>query len=242
MLEDPGSIIIESLMSHVYQRQIDIDGGDSLALIARKVSRGSRVLELGAATGYFSRFLKEELGCAVDGIELDAAMAADAAPYCGKLVVGDLGRERLLDHFEPAAYDFIICADVLEHLYSPEAVLEQLPALLASGGKVIVSIPNIGYAGVILDLIEGGFQYREEGILDRSHIRFFTRGSFEGVLSTVGYEVESVEPVRRALEESEFFGRLDQLPVPLKNYLFARPGADAYQFVFVIRPAGPGTT
>ncbi|MBI5870205.1 MAG: class I SAM-dependent methyltransferase [Actinobacteria bacterium] len=231
-------------MPHVYQRQIDIDSGDSLALIARKITRGSRVLELGAATGYFSRFLKEELGCTVDGIELDAVMAAEAAPFCGKLVVGDLGKERLLDHFKQGAYDFIICADVLEHLYSPEAVLEQLPALLASGGndgqhgKVIVSIPNIGYAGVILDLIEGGFQYRDEGILDRTHIRFFTRGSFEGILSTVGYEVESVEPVRRALEESEFFGRLDQMPVPLKNYLFARPDADAYQFVFVIRPVG----
>jgi len=225
-------------MPHVYQRQIDIDSGDSLALIARKLTRGSRVLELGAATGYFSRFLKEELDCLVDGVELDAAMAAEAAPYCGKLVVGDLGRERLLDHFEPAAYDFIICADVLEHLYSPETVLEQLPALLVPGGKVVISIPNVGYAGVILDLIEGGFQYRDEGILDRTHIRFFTRGSFEGFLSTAGYEVKSVEPVRRALEESEFFGRLDQMPVPLKNYLFARPDADAYQFVFVARPAG----
>lgn len=225
-------------MPHVYQREIDIDSGDSLALIARKVTRGSRVLELGVATGYFSRFLKEKLGCTVDGVELDAAMAAEAKPHCGKLVVGDLGKERLLDHFAPAAYDFIICADVLEHLFSPEAVLEQLPALLVPGGKVIVSIPNVGYAGVILDLIEGGFQYREEGILDRTHIRFFTRGSFEGFLSTAGYEVESVEPVRRAFEESEFFGRLDMFPVPLKNYLFARPDADAYQFVFVVQPAG----
>lgn len=225
-------------MSHIYKRRIDIDSGDSLALIARKITRGSRVLELGAATGYFSRFLKEELGCTVDGVELDAAMAERASAYCEKLLVADLGKERLLDHFNAAAYDFIVCADVLEHLYSPAALLEQLPALLRPGGKVAVSIPNVGYAGLILDLIAGDFQYRDEGLLDRTHIRFFTRGSFTGILETLGYEVEAVEPVVRAFEDSEFFGRLDLYPVPLKNYLFTRPDADAYQFVFVARPAG----
>ena len=101
-----------------------------------------------------------------------------------------------------------------------------------------VSIPNVGYAGLILDLIAGDFQYRDEGLLDRTHIRFFTRGSFTGILETLGYEVEAVEPVVRAFEDSEFFGRLDLYPVPLKNYLFARPDADAYQFVFVACPAG----
>lgn len=223
-------------MPHVYQREIDLNSGDSLALIAGKIVRGSRVLELGTATGYFSRFLKEELDCKVDGMELNAEMAESAAPYCGKLVVGDMQREHLADYFEAATYAFIICADVLMHLFSPEAVLEQLPLLLKPGGKVIISIPNVGYAGLVLDLIEGGFQYREEGILDRTHIRFFTRGSFEGFLSENGYQVETVEPVRRAFEESEFFGRLDPLPVPLKNYLFAKSDADAYQFVFVVSP------
>lgn len=224
-------------MAHVYKRDVDSGSGDSLALVAGHVTGGSRVLELGVATGYFSRYLKEELGCSVDGVELEAAMAAEAAPHCGKMLVGDLAEERLVDHFEPGAYDFVICADVLEHLYSPEAVLGQLPELLTPDGRVIVSIPNVAYAGVILDLIAGGFQYRDEGILDRTHIRFFTRGSFEGLLSTQGFAVESVEAVHRPFEESEFFGRLDRMPVPLKNYLFSLPDADAYQFVFVIRPA-----
>lgn len=227
-------------MSHVYQREIDPAGDDSLALIARQIAAGSRVLELGTATGYFSRYLAEELGCAVDGVELDAAMAESAAAYCGRMLVADLQQERLADHFPPASYDFIVCADVLEHLPDPEAVLVQLKALLKPGGKVLISIPNVAYAGVILDLIEGGFQYRDEGILDRTHLRFFTRGSFTGFLQNTGYEAESVEPVPRAFEESEFFGRLDQLPVPLKNYLFSRPDADAYQFVIVARPAAAG--
>lgn len=223
-------------MPHVYHREVDINDNDSLALIARKISRDSRVLELGTATGYFSRFLKEQLNCTIDGAELDADMAKTAREYCQTLFVGNLEQERLSDHFPPAAYDFVICADVLEHLYNPETLLKQLKALLKPAGRVVISIPNVGYAGLILDLIEGGFQYRDEGILDRTHIRFFTRGSFTGLLSTLGYEVDSVEPVRRALNETEFFGRLDQLPVPLKNYLFARPDADAYQFVFVARP------
>jgi SAM-dependent methyltransferase len=224
-------------MSHVYERKIDPDSGDSLALIARRVTPGSKVLELGTATGYFSRYLKEELGCEVDGIERDAAMAEAARPWCARMVVGDLERERLAQHFPVAAYDAIICADVLEHLYDPAVVISQLGELLKPGGDVIISLPNIAYAGLILDLIEGGFQYRDEGLLDRSHIRFFTRGSFTGYLQTLGFEVEEVVPVRRPLEESEFYGRLDMFPVPLKNYLYAKPDGDAYQFVFVARPA-----
>lgn len=223
--------------SHIYQREVNPDSGDSLALIARRIPAGSTVLELGVATGYFSRFLTEEMGCAVDGVERDPGMAEAARQWCRQLLVADLERERLADHFPGGAYDAIIAADVLEHLYDPAAVLAQAGGLLKPGGRVVISIPNVAYGGLILDLIAGNFEYRDEGLLDRTHIRFYTRATFLELLESLGFEIESVEPVQMAFEHSEFYGRLELLPVPLKNYIFSRPDAYAYQFIIEARPA-----
>jgi 2-polyprenyl-3-methyl-5-hydroxy-6-metoxy-1,4-benzoquinol methylase len=222
---------------HIYQRKVDPEGGDSLALIARRVTPGSQVLELGVATGYFSRFLTQELGCTVDGVEKDPVMAEQARPHCRRLLVGDLEKEQLTDHFRRGAYDHVICADVLEHLYRPETVLAGLGQLLKPTGNVIISIPNVAYGGLILDLIEGNFMYGDEGLLDRTHIRFYTRKTFLDLLASLNYQVDEVETVQMPLEHSEFFGRLNLLPVPLKNYIFSRPDADVYQFIVTARPA-----
>ena len=227
--------------AHIYEREVDPDSGDSLALIARRIPRGSTVLELGVATGYFSRFLTEELGCVVDGVERDQRMAETARQWCCKLLVGDLEQERLAEHFTSGGYDVAVIADVLEHLYDPGAVLKQTGPLLGPAGKLLISVPNVAYGGLILDLIHGDFEYRDEGLLDRTHIRFFTRSTILALLESLEMEVLSVEPVPMALENSEFYGRLNRLSVPLKNYVFSRPDAGAYQFIIEARPAQAGS-
>lgn len=224
------------MCAHTYERTVDPESGDSLALIAARIAPGSTVLELGLATGYFSRYLTEQKQCQVDGVELDEAMAEKARPWCRTLLVADLEQVRLDEHFPQGAYDYIICADVLEHLYKPDALLAQLKGLLKGDGRVIISIPNIAYGGLILDLIAGNFRYRDEGLLDRTHIRFYTRSGFLALMESLGYGVDDVEPVNMAFEDSEFYTRLEGLSVPLKNYLFSRPDADAYQFIVVARP------
>ncbi len=79
-------------------------------------------------------------------------------------------------------YDCIVCADVLEHLKTPERVLTQCKELLKPGGRLIVSVPNAGYCGLVAELMQGEFRYRREGILDNTHLRFFTRKSLAPVL------------------------------------------------------------
>ncbi|MFA5802762.1 MAG: class I SAM-dependent methyltransferase [Thermoleophilia bacterium] len=224
---------------HIYDRPEEIDitnSGDSLALIARLIMKGSEVLELGVATGYFSRYLSQVAGCQVDGVEIDAAMAREAEPWCRNLLVADLDEIRLADHFSPGAYDAVVCADVLEHLAQPEDVLEQLKGLLKPGGVVVMSVPNIAYAGLVLSLMAGEFEYRSEGILDRTHRRFYTRQSLLEMIDGAGYEVMSLEPVHLPLQQSEFFEKLDHLPLPLARYVLSREDADAYQYVLAARP------
>jgi len=150
---------------------------------------GRRLLDVGAADGLLSRHLTER-GWKVTGIEADSVMAAAGASYCERMLVADLNRGvPALD----GLFDTIVCGDVLEHLADPPRVLRALVGALAPGGDVVVSVPNVAHLWVRLSLLAGRFDYAERGILDRTHLRFFTRRTLDELLAAAG-----LEPVRRA--------------------------------------------
>jgi len=218
--------------AHRYERAPGgIGPDDSLQRLAAWVAPGSTVLELGPASGYFTRRLRDALGCTVDAVELDPAMAEQARPYCRRLVVGDLAQLDLDAALGGARYRVIVAADVIEHVAHAEPVLEQLKTLLAPGGMLLVSVPNVAYAGLVAALLEGRFEYRDEGLLDRSHLRFFTRDSLAALLARCGLHAHDWAPVFRPLLESEFKLRLETLPVALREALLASPHALCYQWL-----------
>ncbi len=221
-----------AMPAHRYERAPGgIGPDDSLQRLAAWVAPGSTVLELGPASGYFTRRLRDGLGCTVDAVELDPAMAEQARPYCRRLVVGDLARLDLDAALCGARYQVIVAADVIEHVAHAEPVLEQLKTLLAPGGMLLVSVPNVAYAGLVAALLEGRFEYRDEGLLDRSHLRFFTRDSLAALLARCGLHPHDWAPVFRPLLESEFRLRLETLPVALREALLAPPHALCYQWL-----------
>ena len=225
---------------HLYTRDLDSEGGRSLARLARWVPERATVLELGPASGYFTRHLNQTLGCVVDAVELDPEMAELARPWCRQLVVGDLDTLRLADHLPAgSSYQAIVAADVLEHLRDPAAMLQQLKALLAPDGQILISVPNVAYAGLIADLVSGEFAYRDEGLLDRTHLRFFTRGSLEELLRSAGLHPWAWDAVTRPLGESEFHARLNDLPRGFVDALTANPHALCYQWLVAARTRAP---
>src|SRR5262249_14572092 len=149
-----------------YDRSADLERDDSLSAIAGLVGEGTTVLDLGAATGVLGRYLRDVKRCLVDGVEIDQRAAQLAQPNYRKLLQLDLEHAQLEEHFSRGAYDAIVCADVLEHLRDPGRTLDQLAALLAPGGRLLISIPNIGYVGVVAGLLAGEFDYRPAGLLD----------------------------------------------------------------------------
>ena len=162
-----------------------------------------------------------------------------AAPHYRKVVVADLENEPLDAHFAGARYDYIVCADVLEHLRQPEKLVAQLPALLAPSGRILLSIPNIGYAGVIGALINGDFDYRTEGLLDDTHVRFFTRKSLMAFIARCQLEVTHLDTVGMPIDQSEFRDdRLESLPPALSRTLLGLPDALTYQFIVETALAG----
>jgi 2-polyprenyl-3-methyl-5-hydroxy-6-metoxy-1,4-benzoquinol methylase len=154
---------------------------------------GKKFLDVGCASGVLGAAIKERVpGASVDGIELSASAAANAVEVLDNVYQLDLNRQSLeLDD----RYDGVICGDVLEHLIDPWAVLRRLVGLLKEGGVLVTSIPNIRHYKVLRDLVmKGRFEYRESGILDVTHLRFFTLIEMKKLLEDAGLEISHIEP------------------------------------------------
>jgi 2-polyprenyl-3-methyl-5-hydroxy-6-metoxy-1,4-benzoquinol methylase len=163
-------------------------------IVLDEVPDGARVLDVGCATGYLAAELSRR-GCTVDGIEVDRVAADQARAHCREVIVGDL--EVAATHAEvqrmlaDAPPEIIICADVLEHLRDPWAVLAWLRTLLAPGGHAVISVPNIAHWTGRRALLRGRFDYADHGLLDRTHLRFFTRASAAELARRAGFAVRA---------------------------------------------------
>ncbi len=168
-------------------------------MIAARVADGARVLDAGAGEGAFAEELKAR-GCTVVALEVDPARAEAARARGLDVAVRNLETAGLDDL---GRFDIVVCADVLEHLVDPAAALQKLKGTLAPGGKIIASIPNVAFYGVRLRLLAGRFDYTETGILDRTHLRFFTRASARRLLEeaglVVGFEAITLAPPTSAM-------------------------------------------
>ncbi len=155
-------------------------------------SQGKRILELGCADGYISRHLTER-GCRVTAIEIDAQAAQLAQQWCEKVLNHDLNDAGWIQQVE-GAFDTILCGDVLEHLVQPEFTLRHLHQFLAPGGRVIICLPNIAHVRTRIMLLRGQFRYEPTGIMDATHLRFYTHDSARDMIERCGYRIGAYHP------------------------------------------------
>jgi len=214
-----------------YARQIDAEKRTSLSTLFELVAPGTEVLDVGLGSGALGRRLALERACQVDGVTLSEEEAVSAAPHYRRIEVADLNTVSLTSLFGGQRYGAIVCADVLEHITRPTQVLDACRALLADDGVLLLSIPNVAYIGLIGELLSGEFRYRIEGLLDRTHVRFFTRRSLLRMLRDNCWDVDLVRPITLDLPESEFNVGFDNLPPAVQRYLLAMPDGLTYQFV-----------
>jgi 2-polyprenyl-3-methyl-5-hydroxy-6-metoxy-1,4-benzoquinol methylase len=225
------------MAAHRYDCRIDVTADTGHMRVISLVGAGKRVLELGCATGYVSKVLVDQLGCTVTGVERDPAAAREAARICRRVIVGDLETLDYARELEAEQFDVIVCADVLEHLREPDRVLAALRPFLAAGGHVVASIPNIAHVSVIAELLEGRFRYRPLGLLDDTHLRFFTRDSIYACFEDAGFAISRLERIRIEPERTEFRTDLSRVSPDLVRLLRAHDESTTYQFVLTAQPA-----
>lgn len=203
----------------------------TISQLLNRVSPGSSVLEFGAATGYMTRFMAEELKCGVSIVELDAEAGKLASKYSVNAVFGDIENYEWEKEYKGNRFDYILFADVLEHLKDPWQVLRRAVCFLNPGGRVIFSLPNVGYNGLLADLWLNRFCYRESGLLDNTHIRFFTHESAKYLVTHSGLDIKSIYYKKVKLKRSEFKDGWESLPFIIKLLMKLRPMGLVYQFI-----------
>jgi glycosyltransferase involved in cell wall biosynthesis len=229
--------------SRAYERKLDPDSSHGRILGWLAGRQPSRVLDLGCSDGALAMELRTH-GHTVTGIDVkehpgvrdrvDTFVSADLEDGVPEAVGGD--------------YDVVIAADVLEHVRDPEQLLEDLHGRLAPGGSIVACVPNFGHWYPRLRVATGRFDYDRRGILDRGHLRFFTRASLERLIERTGYSARRREFLTLPLEVVDRGGadaaaergdgvrraikRVDRIGTALLPNLFA------YQFLYELEPTG----
>ena len=219
-----------------YSYEIDLDSDTTASRILHLVGQDKRVLECGCGPGHMTRVLVEHFRCEVTGIEIDKETAREAETFCRQVICGDLDVLNLEECLEGHKFDVVVFADVLEHLKDPWRSLKQAHKILTTGGYVVISVPNIAYAGLMADLLQGRFRYREKGLLDATHLRFFTAETLKDMLEDTGYSVEVWDRYRVVPEHTEFGDSLQQIPPTVRDFLLQGHEALTYQFIVKALP------
>lgn len=171
----------------------------------------SRVLDVGCSIGVLGEQLKQRFEAEVVGIELNEQMAKVANEKLDRVILGDLDKINLEDYLLPKYFDCIIFADILEHLKNPWDVLKSATSFLSDEGVVIASIPNIRHYTTIINLIFRGYwPYRERGIHDKTHLRFFTLKNIKELFQYADLKIIQLKRNYRIIERPHSYNRFSK--------------------------------
>jgi predicted TPR repeat methyltransferase len=226
-------------MPNVYQFK-DFEGSSHrilLSLVRRSVPAGARLLlDLGAAGGELGAELRDRFQKTI-GFEYDADRIGQLRQHFDSVVIANLETVPRL----PRNVDVIVLADVLEHLRNQREVLQRVREALAPGGLLFISVPNIANITIRLGLLFGIFQYRDRGILDETHVRFYTVRTIRQEMENAGFEISSVHgssvPIRLIVDGHvpEFLIRIGERMLSAATAVWK--ALFAYQIIMVARVA-----
>ncbi len=199
------------------------------------VGEGKKVLELGAAAGHVTRALIER-GNTVYAVESDRSLEAALREVTPHVLITDLDRLELVSNLAGHLFDVVLAGDVLEHTIHAPLILDQVRRLLDPNGYIVLSLPNIAHGDVRLALINGDFQYRDTGLLDRTHRVFYTRESACELLESNGFCDLEVFASTTPIGTTEINPRLDILPHTIVDFVQGDPLSSVYQYVIRGRP------
>lgn len=210
----------------------DQDSNTSWYKALELIPTNAKVLDIGCSSGNFGTELIKRKQCTVDGIEINPDDLKQAKKKLRRVYRINIESDSL----EPIKdkYDVIYFGDVIEHLVDPAATLKRIKRLLAADGKVLFSIPNMAYVGIRLLLLKGDFDYTETGLLDQTHLHYYSLDEVYRVFGEAGYCIDHIDFVAKDYPKAVIEDWLDGIGLkPSEKFyeLMSRPEASAFQFV-----------
>lgn len=222
-----------------YNFAINLKSRNSLKLINDRLKDNSLVLEFGPANGRLTKHMSENRNCIVDIVERNPISGKDAAQYARIALLGeedgDIEKYEWLKKLAGEKYDFIIFADVLEHLYDPAETLLRCRELLKADGAILLSVPNIANNNVILSLLKDEFNYTPIGLLDDTHIRFFAYNSLNRLIKKLNYKISYADYTLGKVGETEIPVNYDLFSGFNKDIINRHSLGNIYQFIYELR-------
>lgn len=172
-----------------YQREYAHQPVCNMTMLDFVPKSARRILDIGCCMGGAGRELKRRQPCEVWGVEISPELAKIAAQHYERVIVGDIEDDAVWQQLPKGYFDAVICGEVLEHLIAPERVLLRLHEVVTPDATLVLSVPHIGHASVIRKLLQGAWDYDPTGILDSSHLRFFSRKNLWHMLLDSGWLV-----------------------------------------------------
>lgn len=228
------------LKEYVYD--IDLNGEETAARFLRLVGREKAVLEMGCSSGTQTRILKEQLGCRVTAVEINPEAARIAQRYAEKILVGNIEQIDFNRELAGQSFDVVTFADVLEHLYDPAGTLRQIKPFLKPDGCIVATVPNFTHAAIAFEMANGRFEYRKTGLLDDTHIRFFSRSGVFQTFERAGFHVVDLARSFVKAEETEFAIRIaSEEDRGVLDYIRKHnPESETYHFIVKALPSEQG--
>lgn len=217
-----------------YEFQDRIDPASSHGKLISHIKPGSLVLECGCAGGYMTKYMKEQLNCSVYIVEYDQTGFDNAIQYAADGICADLMQNEWSDKFSDIRFDYIMFADVLEHLSDPLHVLRKVEALLKDDGVILVSLPNICHNDIAIKLLGGNWDYTSLGLLDDTHIHFWGINNLDTFFEQAGLRITIKDCTIVPTMSTEQFGGIETtLSEDVYSALKDRPAGEIYQFVLL---------
>ncbi|MBP0014388.1 MAG: methyltransferase domain-containing protein [Roseofilum sp. SBFL] len=202
----------------------------NIPVMSRVPKTARRILDIGCGAGVIGKQIKQIMDCEIIGITNNESEVATSSEWLDKVVLHDLNE--IFPRDKLGEFDCIICCHVLEHLYQPQQLLQQIKSSIKSDGILVVALPNILFWKQRLEFLKGCFRYADDGLTDRTHFRFFDWQTSHQLLKENGYRILN--------SEGNGF-----LPLPMIRNYFPKssvkldriateqfPGLFGWQFVF----------
>jgi 2-polyprenyl-3-methyl-5-hydroxy-6-metoxy-1,4-benzoquinol methylase len=232
-----GSQASKSLAMSKYSENMPPDLKDAVGWMFDHIEDNKVFLDFGCSTGYFGNLIKKAKNNKVFGVEISEDVK-EARKVLDGVYVFDLDGEWPKEIYEQK-YDYLFFGDIIEHLKDPQKALEKARALLKEDGLVFISTPNVAHISVRLELMGGNFEYEPMGILDSTHLKYFTKKSLTKLVQEAGYNLKSIDFSANDYPNNVIEGILAKEGLqPTEKFwkMINKPEARAFQYKLILEP------